>query len=99
MPVGATAAPVPDPMTRAASGVGEAEDDACSSGVGEAEGEGGLEVVAAIGAERDVGLGVGHPEDLVEAAGYDIGKFLMGAHPHHGDQVELTRHRIHLADL
>src|SRR6266571_542139 len=65
----------------------------------QAEGEGGLQVVPAVRAERDVGLGVRHAGDLVQPARYDVGEFLVRPDPDHRHHVELAGDRVDLADL
>src|SRR5688500_15982173 len=64
----------------------------------ETEGERRLEVVAGVGAERDVGLGRSDAWHLVEPVGDDRGDVLVVADPDQRDQVDLTRHRVDLAD-
>ena len=56
-----------------------------------AKGEGRLEVVRAVGPERDVRLGAQDPGHLVELIGDDLGHLIMAGDPDHRDQVDRTR--------
>src|SRR3954453_9373448 len=64
----------------------------------EAQGEGRLEVVPRVRAERDVGLGLEDPWNLVELVGDHRGDVVVLAYPDHRDEVDLAGDRVDLAD-
>src|SRR3954470_11792261 len=64
----------------------------------QAERERRLEVVARVGAERDVGLGGQDPGHLVEPVGHDVRDVLVGLDPDQHDEVDLAGDGVDLAD-
>ena len=57
-----------------------------------------LEVVARVGLERHVGLGLRDAGDLGDPPRHDVGEFIVLARADHRDEVEITCHRIHLGN-
>ena len=57
-----------------------------------------LEVVARVGLECDVGLGLRDAGDLGDPPRHDVGEFIVLARADHRDEVEITCHRIHLGN-
>src|SRR5439155_20408792 len=69
-----------------------------SVGVLEPDREGGLQIVLGVCAERDVRLGAEHPAGLRDTARDHLGHLVELGYPHDGDQVEVARHGVDLAD-
>src|SRR3984957_14100009 len=64
----------------------------------EADREGGLQVMAGVGAERDVRLRRGDAVHLVQPAGDGVRELVVGADPDDRHQVVVPGDRVHLAD-
>jgi hypothetical protein len=57
-----------------------------------------VEILAAIGLERDKGPGVGDAGQPRQASGYHLGQFFDLAHPDDGDDVGVASYRVGLRD-
>jgi hypothetical protein len=64
----------------------------------DAQREGRFQIVLRVRAERDVRLGRDDARNLVEVFGHEVRDVVVVTHAEQGDQVDLPRHGVDLAD-